>query len=258
MAFVNLGAGTRTTGHGLNMDRGPAYQLQRWGLLRPQVISWVSPIVGPERAKRLRPLCNHALAYADLCKGLPLPDGSVQALYHCHLLEHLDRPDAKKLMAESIRVLAPGGLLRICVPDLKGKVDRYLASFTQAERGDQSAAEHDRRIASLYGQSVRRRSGGDNRPPPKSLGRRLVRFVETLLLGDARARGETHQWMYDALTLRAAFETAGFTDIVEQQIGVSGIAHWPEIAKELEWGDDNRPWAPNSLYMEGRKAHSPD
>lgn len=52
-----------------------------------------------------------------LARGLPFPDGSVDAVYSEHLFEHLPLEAARRLMAASVRVLRPGGVVRVAVPD---------------------------------------------------------------------------------------------------------------------------------------------
>jgi predicted SAM-dependent methyltransferase len=52
-----------------------------------------------------------------LARGLPFPDGSVDAVYSEHLFEHLGLEAGRRLMAESVRVLRPGGVVRVAVPD---------------------------------------------------------------------------------------------------------------------------------------------
>lgn len=46
-----------------------------------------------------------------------IPDGSVKLIYACHLLEHFGRREYLAVLAEWFRVLAPGGVLRLAVPD---------------------------------------------------------------------------------------------------------------------------------------------
>jgi hypothetical protein len=50
-------------------------------------------------------------------------------------LEHLYRSDAIQLLAESKRVLKPGGILRLVVPDVQTMARNYLAS-KDAQRED--------------------------------------------------------------------------------------------------------------------------
>jgi predicted SAM-dependent methyltransferase len=53
----------------------------------------------------------------NLARGLPFPDGTVDAIYSEHLFEHLGLDTARRLMAESVRALRPGGVIRVAVPD---------------------------------------------------------------------------------------------------------------------------------------------
>jgi predicted SAM-dependent methyltransferase len=61
----------------------------------------------------------------DLRHGIPLPDNSAQAILHEHMLEHLSLRDGHLLARECLRVLAPGGVLRIGVPDAGLCIDSY-------------------------------------------------------------------------------------------------------------------------------------
>lgn len=53
----------------------------------------------------------------DLLRPLPVADGSVDAIFHEHLLEHLPPAEGLALTRECHRLLRPGGILRIGVPD---------------------------------------------------------------------------------------------------------------------------------------------
>ena len=66
----------------------------------------------------------------DLVRGIPAADGSLEVVYHSHLLEHLTHAEAIPFIAECFRVLQPGGLLRIVVPDLKKWAQHYLSDDT--------------------------------------------------------------------------------------------------------------------------------
>jgi len=63
--------------------------------------------------------------YLNVTKNFPFSDGSADAIYTSHMLEHLYPWDAEKCLCECLRVLAPHGVLRIAVPDL----DQIVSSF---------------------------------------------------------------------------------------------------------------------------------
>lgn len=53
----------------------------------------------------------------DAGRGLPFPDHRFQGIYAEHFLEHLTLERARCFLAASLRVLQPGGVLRLSVPD---------------------------------------------------------------------------------------------------------------------------------------------
>jgi predicted SAM-dependent methyltransferase len=56
---------------------------------------------------------------ADVTGGLPLQDGSAEAVFAEHFLEHLRLDHAIAFLHEAHRVLAPGGWLRLTTPNLE-------------------------------------------------------------------------------------------------------------------------------------------
>jgi len=70
----------------------------------------------------------------DLRRSLPFPDGSVAAIFHEHLLEHLPLAAAAPFTRECWRVLRPGGILRIGVPDFERYARDYLGSRELIDR----------------------------------------------------------------------------------------------------------------------------
>jgi predicted SAM-dependent methyltransferase len=53
------------------------------------------------------------------------PPASVSEIYACHVLEHFGRHEVAGLMAEWARLLQPGGVMRIAVPDLEAVFEHY-------------------------------------------------------------------------------------------------------------------------------------
>lgn len=233
--ILNLGCGYKTAEapEVVNIDWGI---YQRIG--RSPALSRVAPyVIGPERTKRLRALSENIVVH-DLSKGIPAEDGSVAAVYHSHLLEHLDQPVAEGFMREVRRVLRPGGIQRISVPDLE-RAARALIEDLDREDGD-----HDVYVAAILEQSVRREAHGT------SLQSRPRRIVENLIMGDARKRGETHQWMYDFKNLSALLERTGFSDVRRVAYDVSEIPGWDEYG--LDRDETGGEYKPESLYVEAK------
>lgn len=55
---------------------------------------------------------------ANLLGRLPLPDQSASLVYSSHFLEHIPRPQVDGFLAECHRILVPGGVLWLVLPDL--------------------------------------------------------------------------------------------------------------------------------------------
>ncbi len=53
-------------------------------------------------------------------------DNSVDLIYNCHILEHFRRNQIENVLKEWWRVLKPGGVLRVAVPDFEKLVEVYL------------------------------------------------------------------------------------------------------------------------------------
>lgn len=64
----------------------------------------------------------------DLRRGIPFADGTVDAVYSSHLFEHLTYEQGQALMAESMRVLKPGGSFSIVVPNARLYIDHYMGT----------------------------------------------------------------------------------------------------------------------------------
>lgn len=117
----------------------------------------------------------------DLRRPLPLPDGSAELAYSEHTLEHLDHPtDAEAFLRECLRVLRPGGMVSIGVPDCEPAIVDYPAGDGWYERW---ATSFQPRLAT-----------------------RMERLNHLF-----RQEGE-HRFAYDVETLLALLLGVGFTD----------------------------------------------
>jgi len=96
----------------------------------------------------------------DARGGLPFADASVDVVYHAHMLEHLEADDARKFLAECHRVLRPGGVVRVVVPDLEGIAQVYLRELAAVRAGGEATLFAWARLE-LIDQAARSRSGGE-------------------------------------------------------------------------------------------------
>jgi predicted SAM-dependent methyltransferase len=54
-----------------------------------------------------------------------LEDDTVELIYASHILEHFGRHEVERVLREWRRVLVPGGILRLAVPDFRAVVELY-------------------------------------------------------------------------------------------------------------------------------------
>jgi predicted SAM-dependent methyltransferase len=104
---------------------------------------------------------KHVIA-VNLINGIPYPDNSFEVVYHSQVLEHIPREKAQNFIKECYRVLKPGGIIRIVVPDLENIVDEYkkLLKENIENETELSAANYEWIMLEMYDQTVRNYTGG--------------------------------------------------------------------------------------------------
>lgn len=195
-----------------------------------------------ERRSRFLSLDDNLVVH-DLRKGIPGEFTEVDAVYHSHVLEHLDREAVPGFFAEIHRVLRSGGVHRIVVPDLERYAREYLSSLEEAVGDPGRGSSHDAMVSQMILQMVRREAHGTSQQRSS-----IQRWLENRILGDARKRGETHMWMWDRINLKSALEQAGFRDVQVVDFETSRIADWNDLG--LDRGPDGLEYKPESLYVE--------
>jgi SAM-dependent methyltransferase len=242
MKILNLGCGTKTSNKPgvINIDWSIYLRLKKMKGFRPIVFLFSRG----ERLERFRALPNNILVH-NLARGLPFNSASVDVVYHSHMLEHLDKDDAEKFLIEVKRVLKPGGVHRIVVPDFEKACNAYLAHIALCDRNPIEAVNHDSYVAKLLEQSVRKEAFGTSQ---QNLFRR---FIENLFLGDARRRGETHQWMYDRINLSAKLFNIGYKEVYVKDYNISIIPNWDEYVLDVD--ENGMQYKPGSMYVEALK-----
>lgn len=134
----------------------------------------------------------------DLCWDLrtewPFESESVEGIFCEHTLEHFEWQDAlNNVLPEALRILKPGAVIRISVPDAEKAVDSYL----QARQDGKTSVPWDRP-----------RHENPNRlhlTPMASVNNTFRRIFEPYAMG--------HKFSYDFQTLEYFLSLSGFTDI---------------------------------------------
>jgi len=237
MKVLNLGCGYQTSARCINIDWSLPVRLKGSAVGRK-----IAPLIVTGERKVAYDAMDSDVMRHDLRKGIPFPDKSVDAVYHSHLFEHLDRDAVEGFLTEVKRVLKPGGVHRIVVPDLEFETRRYLASLDAAVDGTGTVEDHDWNLLLLIHQMVRKEAWGTSQRTG------FRRWAENTILGDARKRGETHQWMWDRVTLPAVLSQVGFNDPQVKSFNTSNLEDWPGYL--LDQDEDGNEYRPGSLYVE--------
>jgi SAM-dependent methyltransferase len=177
----------------------------------------------------------------DLRRGIPFADATFDVVYHSHLLEHLDRDVAPLFLRECLRVVKPGGILRVVVPDLEWLSRRYLERL-ESYPGSASAADVEAAAAAIFDQMIVRTPAVRREQPLPT------RAIEKVLLGDTARHGAAHRWMYDHVSLAHLLENVGFTPTGSYTHDTSRVDGWVGFGLDTE--PDGTAYKPESLYLE--------
>lgn len=61
----------------------------------------------------------------DLRNSLPYDDNSIDYIFNEHFIEHLTVEESRKSLSDFMRILKPGGVMRIAMPDLEDVFELY-------------------------------------------------------------------------------------------------------------------------------------
>jgi predicted SAM-dependent methyltransferase len=97
----------------------------------------------------------------NFLNGIPFESNRFDLVYHSHVLEHFSKADGEKFIAECYRILKPGGVIRIALPNLEVIAKEYLSNIDRAMKGEENAEhDYDWIMLEMYDQTVRNQSGG--------------------------------------------------------------------------------------------------
>jgi predicted SAM-dependent methyltransferase len=111
-------------------------------------------------------------------------------IYMGEILEHFTPEDGQKLLRQCYRVLRPGGVIRIRVPDNARFWENYLAEYRRMKQMPRSQwnLAHTRWIGMFF----------------RDICTRRVLF---------KSIGHFHKWMYDEISLIKTLEDLGFQEV---------------------------------------------
>jgi len=137
----------------------------------------------------------------DLTNGIPASDNSLEVVYHSHMLEHLTNNEGIEFLRECNRVLQPGAIMRLLVPDLESFSKKYIEGddfFFDAYRKE--ALDNDRNLYPTRG---------------------------AIFMGMLHNHG--HKMGYDFETLQYVLKQTGFTNVKKTMFQESQLTDIQEI-----------------------------
>lgn len=96
----------------------------------------------------------------NVLKGLPFDNDLFDVVYSSHFLEHLTPEQADFVLSEIYRILKPGGIIRIVVPDLENICKEYLRILDLVRKDSSYDEFYEWIVIELIDQLVRVKSGG--------------------------------------------------------------------------------------------------
>lgn len=173
--YLQYGCGLCAPDGWVNFDASPTLRLQK------------IPLVGSLLPLPVRFPKN--VRYGDITKGLPVKYNSCKGVYCSHVLEHLSLEDCRAAINNTYKMLAPGGIFRLIVPDLEVMARVYVRAIDTGETSPAISFVKD----TILG--TERRSRG-------------LKGILTSVYGNSH-----HLWMWDYRSLETILKYAGFSSV---------------------------------------------
>lgn len=134
-------------------------------------------------------------------KAYPLPTSSIEGIYTEHCLEHISFAEFEENIKEFYRMLAPGGTVRIIMPDGELYIDIYQ----------------------------RKKNGETVKMPYEE------HYISPMARINGIFRNHGHKFIYDFVTVKRIMEKAGFKNIVKESFG---HGRDPRLLIDMQWRSD--------------------
>lgn len=201
---LNVGCGSFVTPGYENLDNSPSLLVQN-----NLIFKTMADIAGRLLKRRFYTPFPKCVKRWDINRGLPFTDASVEVVYSSHMLEHIPRSQVETFLEDVYRILKPGGILRLALPDLELMAREFLSQVELARAGQRDVIPADQFMEStLLGLKAR-----PNLLQPMNIYRELL--VRT-----------GHLWMWDAPSLSMILQKIEFKEVNE---GGYRESHIPEV-----------------------------
>jgi ubiquinone/menaquinone biosynthesis C-methylase UbiE len=176
--YIQYGSGLSAPKEWINFDVSPTLRFQR------------IPVLGMLFRKTMKPEFPKNVKYGDITKGLPgIRAASCDGIYCSHVLEHLSLNDFQKAINNTYKLLKPGAIFRLVMPDFNNLVKSYIDQKNQNNPEACHIFMKNSGMASEYSRSSYK-----------------TRLFESF--GNSR-----HQWLWDAAATIIELQKAGFKNI---------------------------------------------
>lgn len=167
--------------------------------------------------------------FLDATKKIPVADNSFDYVFSEHHIEHIHYNEAKFMAYEIRRILKPGGIFRVCTPDLT----HYLKSYFEPN------ALNDPFINDILNNWIKNGFYNAKNYIPKPGQENVTFFINDIFLN------YDHKFIYDSHTLSELLLDAGFSSVQQLNASVS--------ANENLNGIEAHPPSPYTLVVEATK-----
>jgi SAM-dependent methyltransferase len=203
--YINYGCGLSAPQNWLNFDASPRLRLERTPIIKQLVRAKYGLLFPP------------TVVFGDVRKRLPVETGTADCVFCSHVLEHLSSADVDEALRETFRILSPGGIFRLVVPDLQVRAISYV----------KAAADEDPEASNRFLQSTL--LGIETRPT--SFGG----MIRDLLGNNA------HRWMFDFAGMRARLLMAGFIEVRRCTFGDAKHPAFQDVEERERFFDNDMP-----------------
>jgi predicted SAM-dependent methyltransferase len=193
--YVQYGCGWSAPSGWRNFDGSPTLRFERL------------PLIGWLYSKNDSRFPQN-VEYGNIVKGLPVSPESCNGVYCSHVLEHLALEEFRAALNNTHKVLRPGGIFRLVLPDLAYLAKQYIdnAAHDAAEVFmRESGLGHERRTRNLKGVIV------------------------------SRFGNSQHLWMWDYKSIAPELQRTGFVAVRRACIGDSSDPTFQEVEDKERW-----------------------